>query len=172
MIILKSDNFILREWALDDVHYVVKNANNINVWNNLTEGFPQPYTEQASIDYINSQNGKPKPHEFAIVVDNNAVGGVSVFPRDNIYHITAEIGYWLGEAYWGKGIMTEAVKLISEYMFRDFDIIKIFAGVFDYNTPSMRVLEKAGFVKEAILTKGAIKNNKISDLHYYSLFKP
>ena len=68
--------------------------------------------------------------------------------------------------------MTEAVKLISEYMFRDFDIIKIFAGVFDYNTPSMRVLEKAGFVKEAILKKGAIKNNKILDLHYYSLFKP
>lgn len=166
---VEQHNYIVRAWTLADSKSLALHANNVNVWNNLTDAFPSPYTEADAVAYITSVLEKPQQLDFAIEVDEQVVGGVGVFPRDNVYRLTAELGYWLSETYWGRGIMCNVIQQIASYVFDNFDIIKLFAGVFEYNTPSMRVLEKAGFTKEAILKKGAIKNNKIIDIHYYSL---
>lgn len=165
-------NFELREWRLTDSASLAENANNINIWNNLRDYFPYPYTENDAVRFIEMCMNKPKPAtDFAIVVENKAVGGIGIILQNDVERITAEIGYWLGEGYRGRGIMPEAVKQMVTYAFETFSLQKIFASVFDFNTASHIVLQKAGFELEAILKKAAIKNNKIIDLHYYSLFK-
>ena len=168
---IENKNFVLRKWTLDDSKLLAENANNIKIWNNVTDAFPYPYTEQDAIDYISSVMNEEKQLNFAIAINNNIIGGIGIVPRNDVYRVTAEIGYWLAEQYWGMGIMQKAVKEVTNHIFNNFEIIKIFAGVYEYNTQSMKVLDKAGFIKEAILKKGAVKNNKIVDLHYYSLFK-
>ncbi|MDR0791758.1 MAG: GNAT family N-acetyltransferase [Chitinophagaceae bacterium] len=162
--------FVLREWRLQDVKSLVENANNINIWKNVRDYFPHPYTEKDAEKFIQSVIHQPKPYTiFAIEIEGKAVGGIGIIPQEDIYKITTEMGYWLGEKYWNRGIMTRAVKQMVEYTFKKFSVTKIFAAIFEYNTASMKVLEKAGFTKEAILKKAAIKNGKTIDLHYYGL---
>lgn len=108
---------------------------------------------------------------FAITADSKVVGSIGVFRQGNIHRRTAELGYYVAEEYWGKGIMTEAVKQICEYVFDKSDIIRIYAEPFAYNIASCRVLEKAGFQYEGILRSNAVKNGKIIDMKLYSLLK-
>ena len=108
---------------------------------------------------------------FAITVDDKAVGSIGVFRQGNIHRLTAEMGYYLSEEYWGKGIMTEAVRQTCEYVFKNSDIIRIYAEPFAYNTASCCVLEKAGFRFEGPLMQNAIKNNKIVNMKMYALIK-
>ena len=108
---------------------------------------------------------------FAVTVDNKAIGSITVFRQENIHKLTAELGYYIAEEYWGKGIMTEAVKQICEYVFNNSDIIRIFAEPFADNTASCRVLEKAGFQLEGVLKSNALKNGKIIDMKMYALIK-
>jgi len=169
---MNAVNFSLREWRLSDAASLAENANNINIWNNVRDYFPYPYSEEDGKQFIEIVLSKPKPVvDFAIVVDEKAVGGIGIVLKDDVERISAEIGYWLGENYWNKGIMTEVVKGFIEYVFSHFPLQKIFASVFDFNIASQKVLQKAGFEREAILKQAAIKNNKIIDLHYYSLHK-
>ena len=167
-----SSGFLLREWRLSDKISLAENANNINIWNNVRDYFPYPYTEEEADKFLKMVTDKPNPKtDFAIEVGGQAVGGVGIVPQTDVHAITAEIGYWLGENYWNRGIMTNAVKEMVEYTFKKFPITKIFAPVFEFNTASMRVLDKAGFYKEAVLKKAAKKNDKTIDLYYYGLFK-
>ena len=106
---------------------------------------------------------------FAITADGRVAGSIGVFRQENIHRRTAELGYYIGEEYWGKGIMTEAVKQICGYVFEKSDIIRIYAEPFAYNTASCRVLEKAGFQYEGTLRNNAVKNGKIVDMKIYSL---
>jgi RimJ/RimL family protein N-acetyltransferase len=109
---------------------------------------------------------------MAIVVNGTAVGGIGIVLKNDVERISAEIGYWLGEKYWHKGIMTQAVKMFVKYTFDNFiELQKIYATPFGFNIASQKVLQKAGFEREAILKKAAIKNGQIIDLHYYSLIK-
>lgn len=108
---------------------------------------------------------------FAITADNKVIGSIGVFRQENIHRQTAELGYYIAEEYWGKGIMTEAVKQICEYVFDKSDIIRIYAEPFAYNTPSCRVLEKAGFQYEGTLRSNAVKNGKVIDMKMYSYLK-
>ena len=108
---------------------------------------------------------------FAIVSDNKVIGSIGVFRQENIHRQTAELGYCIAEEYWGKGIMTDAVKQICKYVFDKSDIIRIYAEPFAYNTASCRVLEKAGFQYEGTLRSNAVKNGKIIDMKMYSLLK-
>ena len=108
---------------------------------------------------------------FAIIVDNTVVGSIGIFRQENIHRQTAELGYYIAEEYWGKGIMTEAVRQICEYVFRESDIIRIYAEPFVYNIASCRVLEKAGFQYEGTLRSNAVKNGKVMDMKMYSLLK-
>jgi RimJ/RimL family protein N-acetyltransferase len=167
-----DSNFLLREWRFSDKKSLVENANNINIWNSVRDYFPYPYTEKDAEKFIQMVIDKPKPYtDFVIEVEGQAVGGIGIVPQTDVHAITTEIGYWLGEKYWNRGIMTNAVRQMVEYTFENFPVTKIFAPIFEFNISSMRVLEKVGFVREAVLKKSAIKNGKTIDLYYYGLIK-
>jgi len=165
-------NFELREWQLSDIKSLAENANDIDVWNNLRDYIPNPYSEKDAEEFIKMILSQENPKTIlAICVDGKAVGSIGIILGKDVERITAELGYWLGKKYWGKGIMTQAIKQMTEYAFENFPIHKIFATPFDFNIGSQKVLQKAGFKREAILKQHAIKNGKIIDLHYYSLIK-
>jgi RimJ/RimL family protein N-acetyltransferase len=169
---IEKENYILREWNLTDSASLAIYANNIHIWNNIRDYFPHPYSELDGTAFISHVRTKPKPiTDFAIEIAGEAVGGIGITPNADVERITAEIGYWLGEPFWNKGIMTHVIQDVANYTFTHFPITKLYAPVFEFNQASMRVLEKAGFIKEAILRKAAIKNNKVIDLHYYVRFK-
>jgi RimJ/RimL family protein N-acetyltransferase len=169
---MTAPTFQLREWQLSDAASLAANANNINIWNNVRDRFPHPYFEENGRRFIEDALTKPEPAtDLAIVVDGKAVGGISIALHGDVEKVGAEIGYWLGESYWNKGIMTEAVKQMVEYAFDNFPLQKIYTPVFEFNAASIRVLQKAGFEREAVLKKAAIKNEKIVDLHYYSVWR-
>lgn len=166
---IEGDGYALREWSFADCDSLAENADNVKIWNNVMDHFPHPYTKQDAFDYISMIQLMPQPPmKFAIEVDGKAVGSIGFGSEGDIERVTAEVGYWLGEEYWGRGIMSKAVDDIAKYAFRHFSFQKLFALVFDYNPASMRVLEKAGFKLEAILHKAAIKNGKLIDFYYYS----
>jgi len=108
---------------------------------------------------------------FAVTADSKVVGSIGVFRQENIHRQTGELGYYIAEEYWGKGIMTEAVKQICAYVFDKSDMIRIYAEPFAYNAASCRVLEKAGFQYEGTLRNNAVKNGKVIDMRMYSLLK-
>jgi RimJ/RimL family protein N-acetyltransferase len=162
--------FNLRRWQKGDEASLIKHANNYQIWRNLRDVFPHPYTMQDAEGWVKLCESETKPTVFAIEIDGAAVGGVGIVVQTDVFRKNAEIGYWLGETYWGKGIITEAVKEMSDYAFRQFDIHRLYAGVFEYNKASMRVLEKAGFAFEAILKQAVIKEKKLWDEHIYVKF--
>jgi RimJ/RimL family protein N-acetyltransferase len=107
---------------------------------------------------------------FAIDIDGQSVGGIGFVLKQGAEARSAEIGYWLGEPYWGRGVTTECVRAVSSYVFETFPhICRLYAQVFPWNRPSMRVLEKAGFTHECILRKATMKSGEVIDLFQYSL---
>lgn len=138
---------VIREWRIKDAARLAEMLNNRNILNNLRDGLPYPYTETDAEEYINSmlRADKIKTFAFAITVDDKVVGSIGVFRCDNIHSRTAEMGYYIGEPYWGCGLGTNAVKQVCNYIFENTDIIRIFAEPFAYNVASCRVLEKTGF---------------------------
>lgn len=163
----------IRKWKLSDAKDLAIALSNRKVQDNLRDGLPYPYTEQDGKDYILDMlsANEDDTFAFAITVDNKVVGSIGVFRQGNIHRQTAELGYYVAEEYWGKGIMTEAVKQICECVFDKSDIIRIYAEPFAYNIASCRVLEKAGFQYEGTLRSNAVKNGKVIDMKMYSLLK-
>ncbi|MGN0369688.1 MAG: GNAT family N-acetyltransferase [Butyrivibrio sp.] len=164
---------IIRKWEMADAKDLAKALSNKKVQDNLRDGLPYPYTEQDGEYYITSmlEADENDTFAFAIIVDGKVAGSIGVFRQGNIHRLTAELGYYIGEEYWGRGIMTKAVKQICEYVFEHSDIIRIYAEPFSYNIASCRVLEKAGFQYEGTLRNNAIKNGKVLDMKMYSLLK-
>lgn len=163
----------IRKWELSDAKDLAAALSNKKVQDNLRDGLPYPYTEQDGKDFIFamlSADGN-ETFAFAITVNNIVIGSISIFRQGNIHRQTAELGYYIAEEYWGKGIMTEAVRQICRYVFDKTDIIRIYAEPFAYNTASCRVLEKAGFQYEGTLRRNAVKNGKVIDMKMYSLLK-
>ena len=163
----------IRKWKLSDAKDLAKALSNRKVQDNLRDGLPYPYLEQDANDYISSMlsANENDTFAFAITLDDKAIGSIGVFRQQNIHRQTAEMGYYIAEEYWGKGIMTEAVKQICEYVFEHSDIIRIYAEPFSCNMGSCRVLEKAGFQYEGTLRSNAIKNGKVMDMKMYSLLR-
>lgn len=163
----------IRKWKLSDAADLAEAISNKKVQENLRDGLPYPYTEQDGTDYISTMLSadENETFAFAITVDNKVIGSIGVFRQGNIHRQTAELGYYIAEEYWGKGIMSEAVKQICEYVFDKSDMIRIYAEPFAYNAASCRVLEKAGFQYEGTLRKNAVKNGEIIDMKMYSLLK-
>jgi [ribosomal protein S5]-alanine N-acetyltransferase len=163
-------NYTLRRWQVGDEPALVKYANNDQISKNLNDDFPNPYSWKDAENWINLCETEARPTNFAIEINYEAVGGVGLLLGRGVHRRTAEIGYWLGEPFWGQGIMTEVVREMSSYAFRNFDIHRLVATAFEYNYASMKVLEKAGFVFEAVLKQNSTKSNKLWDDHIYVKF--
>ncbi len=166
-------NIKIREWKIEDKTELAEVLNNRKILNNLRDGVPYPYTENDAADFIGAMLSadKDKTFAFAITLDDRVIGSIGIFRQENIHCRTAELGYYIGEQYWGNGYMTEAVKQACSYVFENTDIIRIFAEPFAYNTGSCRVLEKAGFAYEGLLKSNAFKNGKIVDMKMYALVR-
>ena len=163
----------IRKWELSDAKDLAAALSNRKVQDNLRDGLPYPYTEQDGKEFISAMLSadENETFAFAITVDNMVIGSIGIFRQGNIHRQTAELGYYIAEEYWGKGIMTEAVKQICEYVFANSDIIRIYAEPFAYNIASCRALEKAGFQYEGTLRSNAVKNGRVIDMEMYSLLK-
>lgn len=161
----------IRTWKQTDAKALSDALSNKKILNNLRDGLPYPYTKEDALDYINFilSSDPNNTFAYAIDVDGVAVGSIGAFRRENIHYRTAEVGYYLAEEYWGKGIMTEAVRLLCSEVFAKTDIIRIYAEPFAYNTGSRRVLEKAGFQFEGIMKCNAVKNGQILDMALYAI---
>ena len=166
-------NCEIRKWKLSDAKDLAVVLSNKKIQDNLRDGLPYPYLEQDGIDYISSMlsANEDETFAFAITLDDKAIGSIGVFRQQNIHRQTAEMGYYIAEEHWGKGIMTDAVNQICDYVFKNSDILRIYAEPFACNTGSCRVLEKAGFQYEGTLRNNAVKNGKILDMKMYSLLK-
>ena len=163
----------IRKWKLSDAKDLAIALSNRKVQNNLRDGLPYPYTEQDGKDYISDMLSANEydTFAFAITADNKVVGSIGVFRQGNIHRQTAELGYYVAEEYWSRGIMTEAIKQICEYVFSKSNILRIYAEPFAYNIASCRVLEKAGFQYEGTLRSNAVKNGEVIDMKMYSLLR-
>lgn len=161
----------MRSWRGSDVPSLVRHADNVKVWRNLRDRFPHPYTAAHGEAWVRAAAAaRPETH-FAIAVEDEAAGGVGLELGSDICRRTAEIGFWLGEAYWGRGIATQAVRALTGLAFSRFDLVRVQAGVLEWNPASMRALEKAGYVREARLRRAAVKDGHVLDLILYSILR-
>jgi RimJ/RimL family protein N-acetyltransferase len=159
--------FILRPWVESDLGSLVKHANNPKIAANMTDAFPHPYTEENGKAFI--AMAMRAPSILAIEVNGEAVGGIGIHPQSDIMCKNAELGYWIGEAFWGKGIITQAVKQMLDMAFSKYDITRVYARPFGSNVASQRVLEKAGFTLEARIEKNIYKNGVFQDELIYAV---
>jgi RimJ/RimL family protein N-acetyltransferase len=169
---LKSGNIKLRPLRLTDAKRIVELANNEKISRNLRDGFPNPYTLPDAESFLAKFTNQDPVTFFGIEYNGEHVGNISLLPGQDIYRKSAEIGYFIGEPYWNKGIITTAVNLITKYGFKQLGIIRIHTGVFEYNIASQRVLEKCGFIKEGVFRKSVYKQNRIWDEVRYSKINP
>lgn len=162
-------NFSLRPWSIDDLESLVKYGNNKNVAKFMMNRFPHPYTIENGKQFIEFASNHKPLHMFAIEINGEASGGIGLHPQEDIHCKNAELGYWLGEPFWGNGIITKAIVKMVDYGFRNFDVTRIFAKTFGTNLASQKVLEKAGFKFEARFEKTFYKNNEYFDELVYAV---
>ena len=160
----------IRPWKIEDAKDLAAAINNTRVLDNLRDGIPYPYAERDAIDFIHEAQSAfaGTQYPFAITVDGKVIGSLGVFRNGNVHRLTAEMGYFIAEAYWGKGIMTEAVSQACAFIFKYTDILRIYAEPYAFNKASCRVLEKAGFQLEGTLRQNAQKNGRIVDMLMYA----
>ena len=161
-------HFHLRPFTIQDLDSLVKFANNFNIAKNLMDIFPHPYSIDDGKLFIGIATKNSPPNILAIEVNGEAAGAIGLHPQNDVYRKNAELGYWLAEQYWGKGIVTQAIIQMVDYGFKNWDITRIYARPFGYNIASQRALEKAGFVLEAKLEKTIFKNDEFHDEMIYA----
>ncbi|HRI87338.1 MAG TPA: GNAT family N-acetyltransferase [Candidatus Hydrogenedentes bacterium] len=173
MILVSGSTCALRPWKLSDAESLVRHGNNRKVWRNLSDVFPHPCTAEDANEWLGMREADEPPiHSYAIIVEGEAVGSVGFDIMPLNYSVTARVGYWLGEAFWGRGIATEACGMLCEHIFNNFpDIQRLEAIVYEWNPASMRVLEKCGFVQEAIMKRAANKDGQIIDVHLFARYR-
>ncbi len=164
----------VRKWRMEDAEDLAVILNNPKIHENLRDGIPFPYTESDAGDFIGTVlNAAPgSRYDFAVTADGRVCGSIGVFRKENVHRLTAEMGYFVAEPYWNKGIATEAVRQVCNYIFANTDIVRIFAQPYAHNHASCRILAKAGFLFEGILHKNAIKAGKIVDMMLYAIIRP
>lgn len=169
---LKTARCTVRAYRPDDAPSLAAHGNNRNVWLHLRDRFPHPFRESDGAAYIASVLSRPVQDSFAIVVDDHAIGGISLRVGTDIERLSAELGYWIGEAFWGRGIVSDAVGVVTDFGFRELRLARIFAVPFADNVASHRVLEKAGYQHEGVLRASAIKDGRILDQYLYARINP
>ena len=169
---LTLDCCTVRSWEFGDVDTLPAYANNRKIWMNLRDAFPHPYTRQNARDWIRGVKQRLPETSFAIAVDGEAVGGIGFVMHSDVERVSAEIGYWLGEPFWGRGITSAALRAVTQYAMDTHGLTRVFAVPFAWNAASCRVLEKAGYVLEARLRKSAIKDGRLIDQFQYAFIAP
>lgn len=162
-------NFQLRPWKMDDLNNLIKYGNNPLIAKFMTDQFPNPLTPEKGKAFIEFTSGHSPRHILAIATEKEAIGSIGLHPQTDIMRKNAELGYWLGEPFWGQGIITKAIIRMVNYGFGNFEINRIYARPFSTNLASQKVLEKAGFKLEARFEKTIIKNNEYLDELIYSV---
>ncbi len=160
---LVRPNCILRDWRIEDAPSLARHADNKKIWVNVRDRFPSPYTLEDAEHWVRHCLRALPATDFAIEVGGEVVGGIGVVLHDDVERVSAELGFWLGEAVWGRGVMTDAVTAFVPWAFDRFTLTRIYAHVFEFNGGSARVLEKAGFVREALLRRAVIKDGRVID---------
>jgi RimJ/RimL family protein N-acetyltransferase len=158
----------LRPFVPEDAPSLALHANDVAVWRNLRDAFPHPYALEHAVAYLQHVVSRPPGQHLAIVVEGHAVGSVGLQLGTDVERISAELGYWLGAPFWGRGIMTEAVRAFVDDSFDRFSLRRIFALPYAHNPASCRVLEKAGFQLEGTMRQSAIKEGRVSDQRLYA----
>ena len=159
---------VVRPWRPSDKNALLRHANNRNVWRNLAHRFPNPYTEADADAWLTTFSQQPGALRWAIEVQGESVGGIGVEPGEGIFSKTGNFGYWLGETFWGRGIMTAAARATADHALQTMDLVRLESPVFEWNPASMRVLEKSGFQREGVRRKGIFKDGQIIDAIIYA----
>jgi RimJ/RimL family protein N-acetyltransferase len=162
----------VRSWRTADAEPLARYADNRKIWLNLRDAFPHPYTERDAREFIRSIRNRAPETTFAIALNEEAVGSVGFVLRHDVERVSAEIGYWLAEPFWGRGIATEALIAVTGYAIATYELTRVYALPFAWNAASCRVLEKAGYRLEARLHRSAIKNGLITDQMQYAFVVP
>ena len=169
---LTLNTCIVRPWANSDAESLHRHANNRNVSMHLRDRFPFPYGREHAAAFLSWLAQQPSPTVWAIEVNGEAVGGIGIEQRSDVERVSAEIGYWLSESLWGRGIVTEALAAVTTEAFARYELTRLYAVPFADHPASVRVLEKAGYVREGRMKQSAIKNGKIRDQFLYATYKP
>ena len=165
------DKCKIRRWLKDDFSTLAKYLNNKKIWDNCRDNLPYPYSESDAQQFIRFVLNQSEQNNYCIEVNQEAVGNISFSRGIDVERYNAELGYWLAEPYWGKGIMTQMLVLAIRSYFSHTDVIRVYANVYAGNMPSMRVLEKVGFRKCGIHRNAYFKNGNFLDCHCYELLK-
>ena len=160
---------VLRPWGKGDEPSLVRYADNHEVWRRLRDRFPRPYTHADAEWWVAFARRQDPQAQFAIEVDGEAAGGIGLELKSDVERRSAEIGYWLGETFWGKGIATAAVRGLTGYGFEALDLTRVFAVPFADGSASIRVLEKCGYVREGTMRRSATKEGLVLDQALYAV---
>lgn len=170
--LISIGKYRIRDLSFDDVSTIARHADNPKIAGMLRDLFPSPYTEDDALEFILKTNSGTPRTAFAIASAEEAFGVIGFASGKDVYRFSAEVGYWIGEEYWGQGIMTAAVMAFSDFLFETFEFNRLFAGTFSSNAASGRVLEKAGYIREGILRAHVTKNGELLDEHLYARLGP
>jgi ribosomal-protein-alanine N-acetyltransferase len=162
---------LLRPWRSSDAASLARHADDREIWRNMRDRFPHPYTMKDATEWLAFVADVPPGTSFAIAVGGEAVGGIAFEPLADVFRVGAELGYWLGRAHWGRGITTEAVRVVTAQLFTHFDFLRAQASVFSWNPASARVLEKAGYTLEATNRRSMVKEGVVGDRWLYVRLK-
>jgi len=168
---IRFGRFCIREFEKSDVEALVRYGNNPRVSAELRDSFPFPYRRADALSWLKFTAVQDPPSNFAIASQEELIGGIGLRFFSDVDRLSAELGYWLGEPYWGQGIGTAAVRHFTLYAFRTYEIGRIFAEVFSGNLASIKLLEKCGFLPEGVLRRAVVKNGELKDKYIFGLLK-
>ncbi|HSV98950.1 MAG TPA: GNAT family protein [Sedimentisphaerales bacterium] len=168
---IELGEYVIRDLTIEDASAIVRYANNRKIAMWLRDRFPYPYTAADANRFLAAVTRQDPRTVFAIATQAEVIGGIGLEFRDDVHRYTAELGYWLGEPFWGRGVMTEAVRRFAGWAFENLEVHRICVSIFDGNDASVRVLEKAGFQREGRLRAAVFKNGRILDQLLYAKIK-
>ena len=166
---IEGEGFALRPWRAEDAQSLAFHANDAQVSAGLNDRFPYPYTLEDAHAFLAHALVDAHERKYAIEINGEACGGIGLHPGQLVERHSAEIGYWLGRAYWGEGVATAALRALIPHALRELSLYRLQARVFDGNLASMKLLERCGFVHEAVLRRAAMKHGKLLDMHVYAI---
>ena len=166
--IIRFREYLIRDWREDDAPGIVKYANNRDISKNLRDGFPHPYSLSDAEGFLFKVRAQDPRTFFALATDAEVIGGIGLGQGEDVHRFTAEMGFWLAEPYWGKGIMTDAVKSFTKFAFERCKLQRIYAEPYTTNPASARVLEKAGYSLEGTMRANVFKDGRVLDQYLYA----